>query len=284
MPVAEEKVMQCMEVWGGSEELDRGVVMPGLDAWIFSRPYDMATSGGDVHYVSTCAAGQVTRLLVADVSGHGSAVASVAADLRRLMRRYVTSHDQRSFVRALNRDFTASSDAGIFATAVAVTFEAPPGRLMLCNAGHPPPLHYSAKTRKWSLLDAKMGDQNVPWGIVDAAYEQVELMVAAGDLILLYTDALMEACGPTGEMLGPGGLRDVAAGLDVGDPATLIPRLLAALAGLSPENLQQDDVTCLLLRPNGLRPKLPFFDRWLAPFRFLAAPFGLRFGWTQPKR
>ena len=68
---------QCMEVWRGNQPVDNGVVMPGLDAWVYSRPLGDAKAGGDVHYVSSCATGRITRLLVADVSGHGAETRAV---------------------------------------------------------------------------------------------------------------------------------------------------------------------------------------------------------------
>jgi len=96
--------IQCMEVWGGNRAVDNGVVMPGLDAWIYSRPYEGDSEGGDVHYLSNCASGRITRMLVADVSGHGAGVASIAANLRGLMRRYINYLDQTRFIEALHRE------------------------------------------------------------------------------------------------------------------------------------------------------------------------------------
>ena len=95
--------MQCMEVWGGNQPVDSGVVMAGLDAWVYCRPFggkpDLpAESGGDVYFVSSCATGRITRLLVADVSGHGAVVSEVAGSLRRLMRKYVNYLDPTKFV------------------------------------------------------------------------------------------------------------------------------------------------------------------------------------------
>ena len=48
------------------------------------------------YYASSCAAGRITRLLLADVSGHGKSVAAIAADLRLLMRRFINRWDQAS--------------------------------------------------------------------------------------------------------------------------------------------------------------------------------------------
>src|SRR5258706_2672840 len=99
---APQPTMQCMEVWGGNQASDNGVIMPGLDAWVVSRPYEGDEAGGDIHYVSSCNTGRITRVLIADVSGHGQHVAKVASALRRLMRRYVNSIDQTRLVRCLN--------------------------------------------------------------------------------------------------------------------------------------------------------------------------------------
>ena len=49
--------MQCMEVWGGNTQTNNGVSMLGLDAWVYSKPYQSADAGGDVYYVSSCATG-----------------------------------------------------------------------------------------------------------------------------------------------------------------------------------------------------------------------------------
>ena len=53
--------MQCMEIWGGSHNAENAVSTPGLDLWIYSQPYQEASAGGDVHYVSLCGGGVITR-------------------------------------------------------------------------------------------------------------------------------------------------------------------------------------------------------------------------------
>lgn len=268
--------MQCMEVWGGNQPVDSGVVMAGLDAWVYSRPFAGAEAGGDVHYVSSCATGRITRLLVADVSGHGSAVAQTAVSLRSLMRRFVNFIDQTRFVRSMNDEFISLSKDGAFATAVVATFFAPTGEVSLCNAGHPPPLLFRAKSRTWSLLEAGAksagapGAQNFPLGIVDlAAYEQFSLQLRTADLVVCYTDSLIESKDENGEWLGAKGLLEIARTLDTSDPAALIPALIAAVQRRAPDNLTEDDVTVLVFRPNGLAPAAPFLQRAFAPLRVL---------------
>jgi phosphoserine phosphatase RsbU/P len=281
MPGESTKLMTCMEVWGGNQRTDAGVVMPGLDAWVYSEPWEHETAGGDVHYLSSCASGQVVRMLVADVAGHGSAVAKTATDLRLLMRRYVNDHDQKRFVMSLNREFTAASQDGIFATAVAMTFDSPTNNLLICNAGHPPPLWYQSSMKKWTFLEQNQaGSANVPWGIVDSVdYAQFAVRLKVDDLVLCYTDSLIEAPDTQGELIGTNGLLDLIRQLDHPQPAGLLPRIIQAIDQRGQGSLNRDDVTCLLFRPNGLRPRVPYFDKLFAVPRVLGAWCGMQFGW-----
>ncbi|HWE95385.1 MAG TPA: PP2C family protein-serine/threonine phosphatase [Tepidisphaeraceae bacterium] len=273
--------MQCMEVWGGNQPVDSGVIMAGLDAWVYCRPFtgadespQGADGGGDVYYVSSCATGRITRLLVADVSGHGAAVGDVAGSLRTLMRKYVNYLDPSRFVGEMNQQFTALSEAGCFATALVTTFFSPTNHLTLCNAGHPPPLIYRAAGRSWSYLrEQRPEDDSVsdlPLGIEDATdYRFFDVELKLGDFVLCYTDGLPESRGPDGEYLGLEGLLKVVQTIDISDATQLVPRLLEAIAALYPRNLSADDITVLLFRPNGLAPVAPVRDRLLAPFRVL---------------
>src|SRR5688500_10867459 len=115
---AEPQVMQCMEVWGGNQAVDSGVVMAGLDAWVYCKPYRDAEGGGDVYYVSSCATGRINRLLVADVSGHGADVAQTAVQLRSLMRRHVNQIDQTRFIGTMYAQFAALAKCGGVVTSI----------------------------------------------------------------------------------------------------------------------------------------------------------------------
>jgi serine phosphatase RsbU (regulator of sigma subunit) len=277
------KHMQCMEVWGGNQCVDSGVVMPGLDAWVYSQPCQNEAAGGDVHYVSTCAGGLVVRMVVADITGHGAGVAETGTQLRQLMRRFINRHDQLSLVRELNREFTAATEEGIFATAVVMTFEAPGNQLRVTNAGHPPPLWYQAKRKRWTLLRPETAVEagGLPWGIEEQSpYQQFQTSLGVGDVIVCYTDSLVEAKTAGGEYLDTAGLLKIAEGVGAAGASQLIPRLLSEVEKHDPAYASRDDVTCLAFRPNGLRPYVPMRDYLLAPVRWAAAGVGLKFGYT----
>ena len=282
MPNSPE-TMQCMEVWGGNQPVDSGIAMAGLDAWVYCRPYAAigadapAAAGGDVYFVSSCATGRITRLLVADVSGHGTAVSEVATSLRQLMRKYVNYIDPRKFVGEMNRRFTQLSENGCFATAVVTTFFSPTNHVTVCNAGHPPPLLYQAG-RGWSFLEPAQSDDDtptdLPLGIEDTSdYHESSAKLGVGDMVLCYTDGLPESRRADGEFLGQDGLLDLARGIDTSDPAAVVPSLLKSIAELHPGNLSADDITVLLFRSNGVGVTPPFLKRAFAPLRLIGAIF-----------
>ena len=281
------KHLQCMEVWGGNHAVDSGVIMPGLDAWVYSRPCENQAAGGDVHYVSTCCGAKVVRMVIADISGHGAGVAETGAQLRLLMRRFINHENQRHVVRSLNREFTTASEEGVFATAIVMTFVSSGNRLVISNAGHLPPLWFQSKQRRWTLLQPRTAAEagGIPWGIEhESPYQEFRALLSVGDMILCYTDALAEAKGPDGEFLGTAGLLRILQRISNVIPSQLIPRLLAEIAAHDPEYASRDDVTCLAFRPNGLRPSVPIRDLLLAPIRLAIAATGTKLGYTGWKR
>ncbi len=253
--------MQCSEVWGGNDEVDRAVMMPGLDARVVSRPAAGDAAGGDIHYLSSCATGRITRVLVADVTGHGERVAALAGRLRGLMRRYVNFVDQSRLVAAINREFAAVSDGGKFATALVATFWGPSADLDITNAGHPRPLIYRAARGSWEALDPAPGERaaggapsDLPLGIMEGvAYARSRVAMSRGDLALLYTDALPEARAPDGSFLGVAGLVRMLNGLGPTPAAEVIPRLMQELTAFRGGRPLDDDATMLLLSRNALR-------------------------------
>jgi phosphoserine phosphatase RsbU/P len=266
--------MQCMEVWGGSQLTTRGVAFGGLDAWVYSKPYGNAQHGGDVYYASSCATGRISRLLLADVSGHGTPVAATAADLRTLMRRFVNRLGQSEFVRLLNQEFTELSGAGTFATAIVATFFEPSRRMTICNAGHPRPLLYQAAQKRWDFLghQAKAGPStpcNLPLGLLSISeYEHFDVELEPGDCVLSYTDALIESNDAGGEMLGEAGVLRIARLLGDVSPEKLIDALLREITDRYPENLSEDDVTVFLVRASGRTLRYSIGEKLGAVMRF----------------
>ena len=133
----------CAETWAGNDRTAALIELPGLVAWVHSVPAGPGDAGGDVHYLSVCPSCIVSRVALADVSGHGQAVVALGEKLRELMQRYLRALEQVSLMRDLNRAVQEELDHVHYATMVAVGWHGRRGLLVLTNAGHPPPLWYT---------------------------------------------------------------------------------------------------------------------------------------------
>lgn len=252
-----------MEVWGGNGAFHNAISVPGIDAWISSRPYEDDARGGDLHYMSTCGAGRISRFAIADVAGHGAAAGKLSERLRSLMRKHINTLDQTRFARALNREFSRSAQPGRFATALLATYFTPTDQLLICNAGHPVPLWYHAASKSWELLDHDVPERastvvNLPLGLIRPTdYAQFAVTLDKGDLVLIYTDSLIESRSPGGEPLGETGLLDLVRRLEVDPPQDLNRRVLAAVADHHGTAAAADDETLLVLHHNAADPPPP---------------------------
>ncbi|HRJ49449.1 MAG TPA: PP2C family protein-serine/threonine phosphatase, partial [Phycisphaerales bacterium] len=269
-------------VWGGNRAINTGVTLAGLDTWVYAKPSKSSSGtgmgsdaasdagavpgesgGGDIHYLSSCMSGRISRMLVADVAGHGAAVDQAAVALRDLMRRYVNFLDQSRFVENLNVQFGHDNRSGSFATALVATYWVPSSTLVATNAGHPPPLIRRAATGTWEYLASEGSNSsprsspaNLPLGVLEpTTYDQFSVKLDEDDLVLIYTDSLLEARDRDGRLVGSQGLLRILGGIDPADPAGFIPLLLEALAVEQNSEEFADDVTCLLIRRNAVRPK-----------------------------
>ncbi len=267
--------MRCMEIRGGSRAVEDAFDTPGLDGFLYSRPYEGAERGGDLHYVSVCGGGIITRVVVADVSGHGSSVARFSQTLRTLMRKNINTKSQTRLVEALNRQFGEKAQLLRFATAVVATYLATDRTLTVCNAGHPRPLYYRSRLHRWMILDARAVERgNLPLGLDDdSSYHQFTETLEPGDVVCFYTDALTEASDPSGRMLGEEGLLELARGLNPDDPKQIALGLIARIDGHRQGRPDDDDVTLLCLFHNARGPRPPPFAEKIEVY---AKFFGLK--------
>lgn len=259
---------RCMEIRGGNRAVEERVQTPGLDGWIYCRPFEGDASGGDVHFITRCGGGVITRMVVADVAGHGEQVAEFSLALRGLLRKNINTKSQTRLVEALNREFGEATGSLRFATAVVATYLANHRTLTLCNAGHPRPLWYHAEERRWELLIAPTDRPgNYPLGLDDRSpYGQFTVTLGRGDLVAIYTDALIEARNPEGRFLMEEGLLELAHGVNMTDPKTFGPALLSAIDQHRQGQPADDDVTLLTLFHEGGGRQRPSLGETLGVF------------------
>ncbi len=252
--------LQCLDVWGGNNSFDGSISVPGLDVWVWSQPYQSQAHGGDIHYISMCRCHSISRFVIADVSGHGEEVDELARQLRKLMRKHINTPDQTQLVRSLNRAFDRLKQESRFATALLATYYPPTDHLIICNAGHPPPIWFNKASGVWRFLTSDVSSPadsvtDLPLGVINkTTYTQFAVKLGVGDIVLVYTDPLIESMNPAGKMLGSQGLMELAAGLDTDDPQAVCQNLLGKLTEYRNGSPPDDDQTLLVLSHNASDP------------------------------
>jgi len=70
--------LKCTELWGGTQNRDSEVSAGKVIGSIYSAPCCEGVKGGDIYYFGVCKGGIITRLAIADVTGHGEAVSEIS--------------------------------------------------------------------------------------------------------------------------------------------------------------------------------------------------------------
>jgi sigma-B regulation protein RsbU (phosphoserine phosphatase) len=251
--------LACAETWGGNKQTASLVELPGLTASVRSVPMGPGHAGGDVHYVSVCPSCIVSRIALADVSGHGRAVAVFGEKLRELMQRYLRDLEQIALMSDLNQAVREKlGDGGHYATMVAAGWHGRRGLMVMTNAGHPPPLWYRASRGEWSWLETqhtskREGRAGLPLGLfADVTYDRLVFKPQSGDLVVLYSDGVSEATSPAGEELGLDGLMKMARALDCSSAEALGTQLASAVGAFRGDGERLDDETIIVMRRNDL--------------------------------
>lgn len=266
--------LQCMEVWNGSKHVENNVQAPGFSAWIYSKPYQESKNGGDVYFLTLCMGGVLSRLLLGDVAGHGADASATSLILRQSIRKFINYKNQQRLVAEINSHFASLEQDGRFATAVIATYQSNKRKLTLTNAGHPRPLYFSAREQRWSYLEEIVAGgaemSNLPFGIQSGiGYQNYSLNVEAGDTLLLYTDAFVEASSQQDQLLGEAGLLSLVKQTGDKEALDLIGRsIIRNVMNYSQRDNFDDDATLFLVRFNEhrsvtVKSKLSGYREWI---------------------
>jgi len=159
--------------------------VPGYDLAVRYVPAgEQAEIGGD--FYEAVRLGDDLVVAVGDVGGHSLHAATVMAELRHATRAYLAEgHGPASVVDRLNH-LMAELIPGEIATLCLLAIEIHSGRIRLANAGHPPPvLSGPGQVRV-------IAEHSPLLGIRSGPAQELELTLAPGETMVLYTDGLIE--------------------------------------------------------------------------------------------
>lgn len=200
--------------------------------------------GGDYYDFLELADGGL-GIAIGDVSGKGIPAALLMASLQASLRGQTISgaDDLAKLMTNMNRLIFDTSPSNRYATFFYSQYEPSTRNLTYVNGGHNPPLVF----RGGEVLRLEDGGPVV--GLFKAArYSQASLMLAAGDVLLLYTDGISEAMNASDEEWGEDKMMDAVRACRSRPATEIIDELMQAADQFVAGAPQHDDMTITVIK------------------------------------
>ena len=190
---------------------------------------------------------EVVQCVVADACGHGLAAALIMSTFRGLLHAEMRqSNDFALLFDDLNRQLYMGGELLQYLTAVFFDFDAHSGILRYFNAGHYAPLILHADGTSVELEGG-----GPPLGMLEhSTYQMGETSTRAGDLLVVFTDGLVDLHNPKEEFFGVEGVRQAVR--ELMHPPCGLPDMACEVYGkatrFSSPFSPEDDITLFLMR------------------------------------
>jgi len=241
--IERERIEQELQLARSIQQASLPKEVPSLQGWQISPYYHPAREVGgdfyDFHLLSEDRLGVV----VGDATGKGVPAALVMASARSMLRALAqASNSPGEVLRRVNDALVTDIPPNMFVTCFYAILEPESGTLSYANAGHDVPY-------LWRGGDAdELRARGMPLGLMPGmSYEQKEIELDCGQSVFFYSDGLVEAHDPKGQMFGfPRLMALVAEQGEEGSLGDLCLEELYSFVGESWE--QEDDITLLTLK------------------------------------
>ena len=206
-----------------------------------------ATEVGGDYYDYFLLGPRQMALVVADVAGHGLASGLLLSGVRSCL--YLLEEDLVSpvaILERLNHMVRRTTDRRTYVTLLCAVIDWDARTLTVASAGHPPVLRYDARAREFE----EVGRGAPPLGtLLDVRYEEVRSPLSPGDLLVFYSDGIIEARSSLGKDYGDERLkRAVARAAGSRTAREVRDAVLGDLSNFKGDHEQADDITLVVLR------------------------------------
>jgi serine phosphatase RsbU (regulator of sigma subunit)/ketosteroid isomerase-like protein len=239
------RIEQELQVARSIQQASLPKEVPELEGWEISPFYQPAREvGGDFYDFFELDDGRL-GIVVGDATSKGVPAALVMASARSMLRAVAqTSNSPGEVLRRANDPLVTDIPPNMFVTCFYAILDPKSGSLSYANAGHDLPY-----VRRGGGDAEELRARGMPLGLMSGmSYEQKESELDAGQAALFYSDGLVEAHNPKGEMFGFPRLRALVAE-HADEERSLGDSLLEELYSFVGEGWEQeDDITLLTLR------------------------------------
>jgi serine phosphatase RsbU (regulator of sigma subunit)/predicted ester cyclase len=242
-----ERVEQEMRAARSIQQASLPKEVPELEGWQITPYYQPAREvGGDFYDFHPLSEGRL-GLVVGDATGKGvpaALVMSTALGMLQAVSEALDSSSPGEVLFRVNDTLLSRIPPNMFVTCFYAILEPESGSLTYANAGHDLP--YLRHGDDAEELRAR----GMPLGLMSGmSYEEGEASLRQEDNVLFYSDGLVEAHDPEGEMFGFPRLRALVAEHAKEEERSLGDFLMEELYSFVGESWEQeDDITLLTLR------------------------------------
>jgi sigma-B regulation protein RsbU (phosphoserine phosphatase) len=187
------------------------------------------------------------KMLIAlgDVSGKGTAAALLMSSVHAAMHAQVSAGSRLpQIISSVNQYLAENTPANRFVTLFAAELDPPTGKLRYINAGHNPPL----VGRLGGGIE-QLASGGFPLGILPAAeFEVGETQLAAGEVVVIYSDGVSEANNLNEEEFGMDRLSEVVRRNLAASAAGIRDKVESALSAFTQTAPANDDITLVIVK------------------------------------
>jgi phosphoserine phosphatase RsbU/P len=223
---------------------------PEIPGWAFSARWKPAREvGGDYYDFIPMQTGKL-GLVIADVTDKGMPAALFMASTRSIMRAIVPAAASPSIgITQANRLLCAESEDGLFVTLFYGLLDPANGEFVYVNAGHNPPLVFQYRDAACAGELKTLRNTGMQIGMdAGASYTQDNLMLEAGDFVLLYTDGVTDALDAETNDFGLARLQELVLTNCGASPEDLLDIIQKALDDFTGTTAPYDDMTMLVIK------------------------------------
>jgi phosphoserine phosphatase RsbU/P len=223
-------------------------VIPNAEVAFWTRPQNsVAGDYYDAFYpVADAASGGKLMLVMADVAGKSVPAALVMATLQASLRTLASQGlELTPLAQRLNRYACEHSLGGQrFTTAVLGEYDPSSCKLAYVNAGHNSPI-----IRRTDGSTERLESGGLPLGITtEATFVTSEVELHSGDILVLFTDGVVEAFNSAGEEFSDARWLSLVRNLPAVPAKEALQFLMMSVETFVGQTRQSDDITCLVLR------------------------------------
>jgi sigma-B regulation protein RsbU (phosphoserine phosphatase) len=219
----------------------------GLD--YFGRCRTALGVGGDYYDFLALPEGKL-GVALGDVSGKGIAAALTMASLQASLRADAmrAGNDLAGLITRVNAMLYDASTEDRYATLFYAQYDPATHRLSYVNAGHCPPILLRSAGMHGAVERLDQAGGTVVGLLPECVYEQAEVSLARGDLLVIYTDGFSEAMNPDLAEWGEQRLTEAITACNGRPARDSITRIMQAADAFAAGTPQSDDMTLVILR------------------------------------